>query len=112
MLLDAGASPDVANKGGLTPLHMAAHGGHIDATSALLAGGASTDAKTPAGQTPLHFAASVKKNEAVIHALLGAGASASAKDSNGRTPRMFASDEGVAQVLASDSRKRDYKEDL
>lgn len=112
ILLDAGADPDLVNSGGLTPLHMASHGGRLDAVSALLAGGASPNAKTATGQTPLHFAANAKNNKEVVLALLNAGANASAEDSGGHTPVMYATDDSTAQVFAANARKHDENEDL
>ena len=42
--------------GGLSPLHLAAQGGHIELMAALLAAGADIDARDARGYTPLHFA--------------------------------------------------------
>ena len=42
--------------GGLSPLHLAAQGGHIELMSALLAAGADINARDVRGYTPLHFA--------------------------------------------------------
>ncbi len=41
--------------GGLSPLHLAAQGGHIELMEALLAAGADVNARDARGNTPLHF---------------------------------------------------------
>ena len=48
---------------GLSPLHLAAQGGHIDVMDALLAAGADLNAADARGYTPLHFAVSFGPRE-------------------------------------------------
>jgi len=55
-LLAAGASPNVRQQGGHTPLHEAALRGHIDMVALLRESGADPDARTDEGKTPLDLA--------------------------------------------------------
>ncbi len=55
-LTRAATSPDHVLGAGLSPLHLAAQGGHIDVMNALLAAGADVNARDHIGRTPLHFA--------------------------------------------------------
>ncbi|RPB06854.1 ankyrin, partial [Morchella conica CCBAS932] len=57
LLLHRGAAADTRNKQGLTPLHLAAKGGHNDAMKLLLDRGAAIDARAPGEMTALHLAA-------------------------------------------------------
>lgn len=55
-LLKAATPPDHVLGAGLSALHLAAQGGHIDVMGALIAAGADVNARAADGQTPLHFA--------------------------------------------------------
>ena len=55
--LDAGADVMARNKGGLTPLHVAAYVGTVDGIRILLDAGADVMAPAKYGETPLHEAA-------------------------------------------------------
>ena len=55
-LLDSGADPNSANKGGLTALIAAAQPGHADTVSVLLQAGANPDVANKGGITPLYAA--------------------------------------------------------
>ena len=72
-LLAAGASPNAKDKGGKTPLHMAAWRGNLEAVQVLLDARANPKAKDKRGKTPLHWAADGGHAE-VVQALLAAGA--------------------------------------
>jgi ankyrin repeat protein len=61
------------NRAGLTPLHYAAIGGHVDAAKVLLANGADVEAERIGGFTPLHDAI-VKKQRDVAELLIAQGA--------------------------------------
>ncbi|MHC4458074.1 MAG: ankyrin repeat domain-containing protein [Planctomycetota bacterium] len=61
------------NMAGLTPLHEAANGGHVDAAKVLLTHGADVEAERIGGFTPLHDAI-VKKHRDVAELLIANGA--------------------------------------
>ena len=52
----AATAPDHVLGAGLSPLHLAAQGGHLDVMKALLTSGADVNARAANGYTPLHFA--------------------------------------------------------
>ena len=61
----ARAGADVgAGRGGNTPLHAAAYGGHAEAIAALLRAGADVGAKAYDGRTPLALAQVLKHEQA------------------------------------------------
>jgi len=88
------------NKGGQTPLHMAARKEYAEL---LIERGAEIDAKDDNGQTPLHTAARWAYDE-VVSVLLAHGAEVNAKDKNGYTPLLLAH---AAVNTAHDEQKRD-----
>ena len=55
-LLEAGADPNVANKGGFTPLYWATRAGHVDVVTVLLEAGADPNVANKGGFTPLYWA--------------------------------------------------------
>ncbi len=111
-LIDAGASLDVGDIEGQTPLYVAAgiSGEDVDPiilVSALMDAGADVHKPTVSGATPLHNAA-WENNTTVAQALLDAGANPHARDSSGFTPLLNAVEKGhleMARLLvASESR--------
>jgi ankyrin repeat protein len=116
-LLDKKANPDLANKLGMGPLHVAAahpavvesllvakadpnlasksgrtplmFARRADVAELLVKAGARLEAADSEGETPLHHAASAA-SEDVVRYLLGQGASADAVDSSGKTPLLLA----------------------
>ncbi len=87
--LDAGADPNAAGAGGLTPLHLAVH----DATriELLLEHGAEVDARTEYGATPLILAAWYDAPDTwAVQQLLAAGADPNARTQDGMTPLLRA----------------------
>lgn len=57
LLLASGANVEAADKGGWTPLYVAASSGHVEVTKLLLSSGANIEAVTRSGWTPLFTAA-------------------------------------------------------
>ena len=92
-LLQAGAQPDAANRYGMTPLALAAGGGHAAVVKLLIEGGATVraaDAALRDGQTTLMLAARAGNVEA-IEALLAHGADPNAAERRtGTTALMWA----------------------
>ena len=83
MLVDAGASVELADKLGNTPLHWAAEDGKTDAARLLIRAHAPVDAQNRQGITPLMLA--IGHNQlAVVKALLAGGAKPSKTDFTGR----------------------------
>lgn len=66
VLIEHGASVNLTNADGQTPLILAALGGHEELITALLEAGADVNAKTPHGLTALEIANSQKHNVSVI----------------------------------------------
>jgi ankyrin repeat protein len=84
---------------GVTPLHQAALGNHLDEVKRLIAAGADVEATTRIdGFTPLPLAC-VNGNASIVEALLQAGADANATTSDGATPLMFAAASGSAKAI-------------
>ena len=94
---------DACNAEGWAPLHLASMGGHVQATSVLLAHGAGVDvhSRTPRsleGCTPLHLAA-VGGHARIVSLLLAAGATVDARDDSGYTPLHVAAELGHYDVV-------------
>jgi ankyrin repeat protein len=102
LLLDRGATVNVLDSLGLTPLHEAARAGHLPVVALLLANGADpnlrelvssedtvdVDYTAPIGLTPLHlaaFSAHSRSGIELVQRLLEAGASAELPDDLGNT---------------------------
>ncbi|MFI5342971.1 MAG: ankyrin repeat domain-containing protein [Chlamydiales bacterium] len=85
MLIEAGASIDNADKGGLKPLHRAAWNGHFEITEMLIGAGASIDIADKRGYTPLHGAA-FNGHFKIVEMLIAASASIDIADKTGHTP--------------------------
>ena len=84
-LLSEGADVNAADPEKLTPLHLAAFGGHAKVVRQLLAAGANIGARDMYGFTPLHAAAREGHLEAV-QALVEGGADVAATDIDKFTP--------------------------
>lgn len=83
----------------LTPVHMAAIGGHADIISILVAAGADPDIRGSTGATPMLWAAFEDRPEAVL-ALLEAGADPSLTLEDGTSVRGVAERQGWSEVVA------------
>ncbi|MEI7580492.1 MAG: ankyrin repeat domain-containing protein [bacterium] len=88
----------VEKASGMTPLHMAAWGGHIKTMEALLKLNASVNVVDCFQATPLYLAAAKGHLEAV-KMLLAYGASLDAKDDNGKTPLQRAKECNHTEVV-------------
>jgi len=80
---------------GLTPLHVAAHGGDPAVVRALLQAGATTECRTQGGYTPLHLAALMGHQNALLM-LLSGGSQPAAESGAGTIPFLLADSEEVA----------------
>ena len=96
--LTAGADPNVRDRGGFTPLHLAAFVGNAGAVAALVNRGADVEGRSTDGLTPLHRAVALRNSKAVI-ALLEAGADPNGRDEAGQTPLHFADTVEVVAAL-------------
>ena len=77
---------NIRNKGGLTALHAAAYGGHVDVVELLIERGAAVnESKNLYHMSPLHAAAEEGHKE-VVELLMAKGADIEAKERNGYTP--------------------------
>ncbi|KAL4228182.1 Osteoclast-stimulating factor 1 [Mactra antiquata] len=89
------------DKAGSTPLHWAAHGGHIDCLQALLAvRNVQVSVQNKLGDTPLHSAA-WKGHAEAVNKLLEKGAVANIRNNEGKLPYQLAKDPETAGVLRS-----------
>lgn len=85
LLLQHGADPNAANKGGFTSLYYAAVQGDLTAARILIEGGANIDPRTWAGVTPLWMIA-VNGDKRMAEYLIEKGADVNAKNNDGNTP--------------------------
>ncbi|CAL1276580.1 unnamed protein product [Larinioides sclopetarius] len=88
MLMTNGA-PFTTDWLGTSPLHMAAHYGHVETAEVLLRGGISRDARTKVDRTPLHMACQEGHLE-LVKLLLSHGAEIDARDMLRMTPLHWA----------------------
>jgi ankyrin repeat protein len=109
LLLEHGANPNVADRGGITPLHAAVRNGRLELTQALIARGANPNAQLSrpenvmfgdvderlwdAGATPLLTAAKAA-NVDLMRILVAYGADPIITTSDGTTPLMAAAGVG------------------
>ncbi|KAG0729580.1 Transient receptor potential channel pyrexia [Chionoecetes opilio] len=102
-LLGAGATVNVADAAGATPLHMAAGGSHLATVRILLAHGARLNTQDAHSSTPLHYAARADIQETsgscLVEALLTAGARCGLRDREGQLPLHKAAAAGSASLV-------------
>lgn len=89
-LISEGADVNVVDVEKLTPLHVAAFGGHTEVIRLLMAAGADPGAREMYGFTPLHAAAR-EGHLAAVQALVEGGSDVNAKDIDHFTPVQVAS---------------------
>lgn len=100
LLLTHGLSADARQQSGLTPLHIAAHGGWWRSAHALLiAGHAAINAIDKMGMTALHHAAAAGRVY-MVDKLAASGASLETRDRNGHTPLWSAVRFGQLMVVS------------
>ncbi len=108
-LIKAGARAKVANRYGVTPLHVAGTTGNVRVIDLLLGAGADVATALPSGETALMRAAKTGRVDAV-RALLVRGADVQAKERlKGQTALMWAAAENnaaVVPVLVAAGRRR------
>ena len=97
-LLDRGASLDASDKHGLTPLHLAASNGHLEAVRLLWSKGMDLDLEDKHNRTPLHLAATQGHLD-IVNFLLTKGAWSEAYDSQGTQPLHCAARSGNVDIV-------------
>lgn len=97
-LLGKGATPNVTDKAGVTPLQLASNLGWTDGVEILVGAGASIDETNVAGETPL-IAAVHRRDVALVRALLEAGADPDRTDNSGRSARDYAALMGTRSAM-------------
>jgi ankyrin repeat protein len=97
-LLDRGASLDARDKHGLTPLHLAASNGHLEAVRILWSKGIDLDLEDKHNRTPLHLAATQGHLD-IVNFLLTKGAWSEAYDSQGTHPLHCAARSGNVDIV-------------
>jgi ankyrin repeat protein len=83
---------------GLSPLHVAAHRGHVGVTRTLLECGANVVAQDASGSTPLQHA-SFNEHVELARILLEWGADAAHRNDNGSGPLLVASSKGNMELV-------------
>lgn len=101
VLLEHGADPEAPDRGGWTPLLLAARSGDAEVVDLLLAAGVPVDGLGGEGSrsTPLLVAAITGRETAAL-ALLAAGADPDARNASGATALMFAAHHGMQDLVA------------
>ena len=89
LLQDSGTCVNLADKNGVTPLHLAAGFKHVNLTEMLIRASADLNARDVLNATPLHFAAYGGTPE-IITLLLEAGADPKLTDNAGLLPAQYA----------------------
>jgi ankyrin repeat protein len=97
-LLSDGNSPNDADEGGRTGLHIAATNGNIQIVAILIKGGATVNQRDGLGETPLHYAAEHDHVE-ILKLLLDVGATIDSQDKNGMTPLMLGARNGQIEIV-------------
>ena len=97
-LIAAGASVNIQNKHGITPIHKAAYFDHFECTRLLIKAGARVNVQTNHGLTPLHCAVK-SSNSMITMLLLTAGANPNIKDNAGGTALQHASTCHIFYIL-------------
>lgn len=109
ILLENGADINAENKGGNTPIHIAARSTHCHehVVQLLIETGANINAKTKRQNTPLHYAAQ-NGHTAIVKLLVDAGALLDEKNNKGRMAFHYAKNQDIRNFLRSEHSKVDY----
>lgn len=105
-LTQKGANPNIADKGGVTPLVLASNLGFVDGVEALIKAGARVDVANDSGETPL-IAAVHRRDVGLVRMLLANGANPDRNDNSGRSARDYADLMGANSQLVSEFVKAD-----
>ena len=97
-LLDNGVSPNIVDRFGRTPIHVAALKGRQEMCKLLHQYGADLNLAEENGESPLNIAAKERQHE-VVHYLLDAGADPNIADKSGVTPLYHMCREGDADMV-------------
>ncbi|XP_022106582.1 GA-binding protein subunit beta-2-like isoform X2 [Acanthaster planci] len=97
-ILMANGAPFTTDWLGTSPLHLAAHAGHVPTAEVLLKAGVSRDARTKVDRTPLHLACQEGHKE-IVQLLIEHGADVNAKDMLKMTPLHWAVERLHAPVV-------------
>ena len=96
-LVKAGASLEIRDEHGFTPMHMAAYRS-AEAVRALAEAGADLEARAEDGETPMHLAA-LTGTAATVSALVEVGADLEARTDYGTTPIHAAANSGSVETV-------------
>ena len=96
--ISCGARVDARDRGGCTPLHLAARNDHVQVASLLITCGAAVDARGDGHCTPLHMAA-FRGHCSVMRLLISCGADLAARCHEQRTPLHWAAHEGHCDAI-------------
>lgn len=100
-LLQKGANPNIADKGGVSPLMLACQLGFIEGVEALAKRGARVDVANNAGETPL-ISAVHQRDIPMIRVLMQAGANPDRTDNSGRSARDYAELAGNSSAVLAE----------
>lgn len=98
LLLDKGASLEIALEDGFNALHLAIQEGHLAVTNVLVEAGADLQA-TAGGHSPLHLAVGGTSRPQVAAALIRAGANVNHRAPDGATPLYAAAWDGNIECV-------------
>jgi hypothetical protein len=96
-LLGAGANPKRKSKDGLSPVHLAAAGGHLSVLKSLVMHGARLDVTDTLGRTALHIAV-ITRHSSVIPFLVSHGVPLDTRDEDGCTAAQLAIQQSTEEL--------------
>ncbi|XP_052076520.1 uncharacterized protein LOC127714493 isoform X3 [Mytilus californianus] len=112
ILLDHGATVDIQDKGGLTPLHLTCLNGQHDTASLLLKAGANVNRLDNLGMTPVYYACTGNYKN-IVELLIQNKANINKSSSNGSTPLHAACEKesiDIVDILLKKGSKVDAQE--